>query len=425
MTQPLSDEDADALIAGIGKKARAATVALGMATPEAKTAGLRAAAAKVRARANSLLDANAADCTLAEKNGISAAFLDRLRLTPDRIEGIAAGLESVADRPDPIGATDQEWTQPNGLQISRVRVPLGVVGVIYESRPNVTADAGGLCVKAGNAAVLRGGSDSFESSGILIECLRDGLASAGLPPDAVQRIPTKDRNAVGAMLRGRGAIDLIVPRGGKSLTERVFNEARMPVIGHLEGLCHLYVDAGANLEMARAITVNAKMRRTGICGAVETLLVDRHAADSLLQPLIGALLEAGCAVRGDDLAQAADPRVTPAVESDWRTEYLDAIIAVRVVDGVDGAMDHINQYGSHHTDSIITDDQTVAQRFIREVDSAIVLHNASTQFADGGEFGFGAEIGISTDKFHARGPVGADQLTSYKYVVRGNGQTRP
>jgi glutamate-5-semialdehyde dehydrogenase len=425
MTQPLSDKDADALIADIGIKARAATAALGTATPEAKTAGLYEAAGRVRARANGLLDANASDCALAEKNGISSAFMDRLRLTPDRIEGIAAGLESVADRPDPIGATDQEWTQPNGLQISRVRVPLGVVGVIYESRPNVTADAGGLCVKAGNAAVLRGGSDSFKSSGILIECLRDGLTAAGLPADAVQRIPTKDRSAVGAMLRGRGSIDLIVPRGGKSLTERVFNEARMPVIGHLEGLCHIYIDAGADLEMARAITVNAKMRRTGICGAAETLLVDRRAAGTHLQPLIDSLLDAGCAVRGDDLAQAADLRVTPAVESDWQTEYLDAIIAVRVVDGIDSAMAHINEYGSHHTDSIITDDAAVAQRFIREVDSAIVLHNASTQFADGGQFGFGAEIGISTDKFHARGPVGADQLTSYKYVVRGDGQTRP
>lgn len=425
MTSPLSDQAADALIAEIGVRARKATEALGKAAPETKTAGLRDAAARVRARANSLLDANATDCALAEKNGITSAFLDRLRLTPDRIEGIAKGLEAVADRPDPIGAADQEWTQPNGLRISRVRVPLGVIGVIYESRPNVTADAGGLCVKAGNAAVLRGGSDSFESSGVLIECLREGLTAAGLPADAVQRIPTKDRNAVGAMLRGRGAIDLIVPRGGKSLTERVFNEARMPVIGHLEGLCHIYVDAGADLEMARRITVNAKMRRTGICGAAETLLVDRRAAGTHLQPLVEALLEAGCAVRGDDLTQAADARVTPAVESDWRTEYLDAIISVRVVDGVDGAMAHINEYGSHHTDSIITGDQAVAQRFIREVDSAIVLHNASTQFADGGEFGFGAEIGISTDKFHARGPVGADQLTSYKYVVRGAGQIRP
>ncbi len=425
MTQPLSDKDADALIAEIGVKARKATEALGTAAPEAKADGLREAAARVRARANSLLDANATDCALAEKNGISAAFLDRLRLTPDRIEDIAKGLESVADRPDPIGAIDQEWTQPNGLHISRVRVPLGVIGVIYESRPNVTADAGGLCVKAGNAAVLRGGSDSFESSGVLIECLREGFAAAGLPEDAVQRIPTKDRNAVGAMLRGRGSIDLIVPRGGKSLTERVFNEARMPVIGHLEGLCHIYVDAGANLDMARVITVNAKMRRTGICGAAETLLVDRRAANSHLQPLVDALIEAGCAVRGDETAQVADSRVTPAVESDWRTEYLDAIISVRVVDGIDGAMAHINEYGSHHTDSIITDNQAVAQRFIREVDSAIVLHNASTQFADGGQFGFDAEIGISTDKFHARGPVGADQLTSYKYVVQGNGQTRP
>ncbi|HKK29522.1 MAG TPA: glutamate-5-semialdehyde dehydrogenase, partial [Alphaproteobacteria bacterium] len=356
--------------------------------------------------------------------GITAAFLDRLRLTPERVEGIAKGLEAVAERPDPIGQADQEWTRPNGLRISRVRVPLGVIGVIYESRPNVTADAGGLCVKAGNAAVLRGGSDSFESSSLLVECLREGLAAAGLPADAVQRIPTKDRAAVGALLRGRGSIDLIVPRGGKGLTERVFNEARMPVIGHLEGLCHIYVDGAADLEMACAITVNAKMRRTGICGAAETLLVDRKVAETHLTPLIEALLEAGCAVRGDEAAQAANTRVTPALESDWRTEYLDAIIAVRIVDGVEGAMAHIDEYGSHHTDSIITGDQAVAQRFLREVDSAIVLHNAFTQFADGGEFGFGAEIGISTDRFHARGPVGADQLTSYKYVVRGEGQTR-
>jgi glutamate-5-semialdehyde dehydrogenase len=413
------------MIAAIGGRARSSTAELGRATPEAKANGLRAAADRVRSSANALLDANAADCSHAESNGISAAFLDRLKLTADRIEGIAAGLEAVADRPDPIGMVDQEWTRPNGLRISRVRVPLGVIGVIYESRPNVTADAGGLCVKAGNAAVLRGGSDSFETSGLLVECLRDGLARANLPPDAIQRIPTRDRAAVGAMLRGRGSIDMIVPRGGKSLTERVFNEARMPVIGHLEGLCHIYVDGGADLEMAKAITVNAKMRRTGICGAAETLLVDRRVADSHLKPLVEALLAAGCAVRGDGEAQAADHRVTPAVESDWRTEYLDAIIAVRVVDGIDGAMQHINDYGSHHTDSIITGDAAAAQRFLSEVDSAVVLHNASTQFADGGEFGFGAEVGISTDRFHARGPVGADQLTSYKYVVRGEGQIRP
>jgi glutamate-5-semialdehyde dehydrogenase len=424
-TSPMPESEADALIADIGVRARAATFALGQASPQAKTDGLREAAARVRARANGLLDANAADCALAEKNGISAAFLDRLRLTPERIEAIANSLETVADRADPIGATDQQWTQPNGLKISRVRVPLGVIGVIYESRPNVTADAGGLCVKAGNAAVLRGGSDSFETSGLLIECLREGLAAAGLPADAVQRIPTKDRAAVGAMLRGRGSIDLIVPRGGKSLTERVFSEARMPVIGHLEGLCHIYVDGAASLDMARSIVVNAKMRRTGICGAVETLLVDSKAVGTHLQPMIADLIAASCAVRGDDLTQQADARVTPAVESDWRTEYLDAIISVRVVDGLDGAMQHINEYGSHHTDAIITDDAAVATRFKREVDSAIVLHNASTQFADGGEFGFGAEIGISTDRFHARGPVGADKLTSYKYVVEGAGQIRP
>ena len=422
---PMPDAAADAMIAEIGAKARTATAILGKASSAAKADGLREAAERVRSAANSLLDVNGSDCAAAEANGISAAFLDRLRLTPERIEGIAASLESVAARPDPIGSTDQNWTPANGLNISRVRVPLGVIGVIYESRPNVTADAGGLCVKAGNAAVLRGGSDSFLTSGILIDCLQSGFAAAGLPRDAVQRIPTKDRAAVGAMLRGRGLIDVIVPRGGNSLTERVFREARMPVIGHLEGLCHLYIDAAANLEMATAITVNAKMRRTGICGAAETLLVDRRAANTHLQPLISALVEAGCAVRGDEMTQAADARVTPATETDWRTEYLDAIIAVRVVDGVDGAMAHINQYGSHHTDAIVTDDAAIAGRFLTEVDSAIVLHNASTQFADGGEFGFGAEIGISTDRFHARGPVGADQLTSYKYVVRGEGQVRP
>ena len=422
---PMSKADADALIADIGAKARAATAALAKVSAVAKAQGLHEAAERVRSVANTLLDANAGDCTLAEANGISAAFLDRLRLTQDRIEGIAIGLDTVADRPDPIGLVDQNWTPANGLNISRVRVPLGVIGVIYESRPNVTADAGGLCVKAGNAAVLRGGSDSFASSRLLVQCLQEGFAAAGLPREAVQRIPTRDRAAVGAMLRARGLIDVIVPRGGASLTERVFSEARMPVIGHLEGLCHLYIDGAADLEMARAITVNAKMRRTGICGAAETLLVDRRAANTHLLPLIDALIDAGCAVRGDSLAQAADPRVTPAVESDWRTEYLDAIISVRVVDGIDGAIEHINTYGSHHTESIITGDPAIAERFLAEVDSAIVLHNASTQFADGGEFGFGAEIGISTDRFHARGPVGADQLTSYKYVVRGHGEIRP
>jgi glutamate-5-semialdehyde dehydrogenase len=424
--QPLMREaEADALLADIGAKARLATAALAKAKASAKAQGLHEAAERVRNAANALLDANAGDCARAESNGISAAFLDRLRLTPERIEGIAKGLDTVAARPDPIGMVDQNWTPANGLNISRVRVPLGVIGVIYESRPNVTADAGGLCVKAGNAAVLRGGSDSFESSGLLVDCLQQGLAAAGLPADAVQRVPTKDRAAVGAMLRARGLIDVIVPRGGASLTERVFAEARMPVIGHLEGLCHLYIDGAADLDMARAITVNAKMRRTGICGAAETLLVDRRAAATHLKPLIDDLIAAGCAVRGDETAQAADPRVTPAVESDWRTEYLDAIIAVRVVDGLDGAIAHINTYGSHHTESIITGDPVAAERFLAEVDSAIVLHNASTQFADGGEFGFGAEIGISTDRFHARGPVGADQLTSYKYVVRGHGEIRP
>ena len=421
---PLTEPRADALLAEIGARARAAAAALARARAEAKAQGLREAAARVRAAANALLDANALDCRRAEANGITAAFLDRLRLSPERIEGIAAGLEAVALRPDPIGATDRRWTPANGLDIARVRVPLGVVGVIYESRPNVTADAGGLCVKAGNATVLRGGSDGFETSGLLIECLREGLRAASLPADAVQRIPTRDRAAVGAMLRARGAIDVIVPRGGASLTGRVFDEARMPVIGHLEGLCHLYVDGAADLEMAKAIAVNAKMRRTGICGAAETLLVDRSAVETHLKPLLSALAAAGCALRGDETVQAADARVMPATEADWRTEYLDAIISVRVVDGVEAAMAHIDRYGSHHTDAIVTQDRATADRFLATVDSAIVLHNASTQFADGGEFGFGGEIGISTDRFHARGPVGADQLTSYKYVVRGRGETR-
>jgi glutamate-5-semialdehyde dehydrogenase len=370
-------------------------------------------------------DIRAAMRRLAQAAGLSSAMLDRLRLDPGRVAAIARGLEEVAALPDPIGATIAEWTRPNGLRIARVRVPLGVVGIIYESRPNVTADAGGLCLKSGNAAILRGGSESFASSGALVECLQQGLREAGLPEACIQRVPTRDRAAVGAMLAMREFIDVIVPRGGRSLIERVLAEARMPVIGHLEGLCHVYVDRAADLEKARRIVLNAKMRRTGVCGAAETLLVDRVAAGTHLKPILADLLAAGCELRGDDAVQAADPRVKPATEADWSTEYLDAILSAKLVDGVAGAVAHINRYGSHHTDAIVTEDSAAAEHFLRHVDSAIVLHNASTQFADGGEFGMGAEIGISTDKFHARGPVGAEQLTSYKYVVRGDGQVRP
>ena len=417
--------DIGAEMRGLGEAARAAAAALANATTAQKDAALRGAAAAIRAGLPAILAANAEDLEAARAAGLSDAMLDRLRLDPDRVEAIARGLEEVAALPDPIGATIAEWTRPNGLRIARVRVPLGVIGVIYESRPNVTADAGGLCLKSGNAAILRGGSESFASSAALVECLQQGLRGAGLPEACIQRVPTRDRAAVGAMLTMRGLIDVIVPRGGRSLIERVLAEARMPVIGHLEGICHVYVDRGADLEKARRIVLNAKMRRTGICGAAETLLIDRAAAATHLRPILEDLLAAGCAVRGDAVVQAADPRVAPASEADWNTEYLDAIIAARLVDGVAGAVAHINRYGSHHTDAIVTEDAAAADYFLRQVDSAIVLHNASTQFADGGEFGMGAEIGISTDKFHARGPVGAEQLTSYKYVVRGDGQTRP
>ncbi len=423
--QPLSAADADAMLAEIGARARAAAPLLARATPALKTAALHAAAAALRSGAPTILAANAEDMAAAEAKGLTSAMLDRLKLDEKRLDGVAAGLEAVADLPDPVGRVLADWTRPNGLTIQRVSTPLGVVGVVYESRPNVTADAGGLALKAGNCVILRGGSESAHSSAAIVDALRQGVAAAGLPADAIQRAPTQDRAFVGAMLRGRGSIDVMVPRGGKSLVGRVLEEARMPVIGHLEGLCHVYVDKAADLAKARAIVVNAKMRRTGVCGAAETLLVDRAIAATALRPLVGDLLAAGCAVRGDANVQAVDPAVTPASEADWITEYLDAIIAVRVVDGVDGAMKHIAAYGSGHTDAIVTEDRNAAARFAAEVDSAIVVVNASTQYADGGEFGFGAEIGISTDKFHARGPVGAQQLTSFKYVVTGDGQTRP
>jgi len=417
--------DIAAIMHGIGAAARAAARELAQATSADKDAAIRAGAAAIRARRGDILAANAKDVAAAEAKGVSGALLDRLALDDKRIEAMARGLEEVAALPDPVGTVLAEWERPNGLKISRVRVPIGVIGVIYESRPNVTADAGGLCLKAGNAAILRGGSDTFHTSAVILECLRQGLAAAGLPETCVQAPPTTDRAAVGAMLGMDEFIDVIVPRGGKSLVERVHAEARMPVFAHLEGLCHTYVHEKAQPDMARAIVLNAKMRRTGICGATETVLIDRSVAPQLLTPIVDDLAEAGCEVRGDAAAQGIDARITAATEEDWNTEYLDSIVSVKLVDGVDGAIDHINHHGSHHTDAIVTDDDAAAARFLDQVDSGIVMLNTSTQFADGGEFGMGAEIGISTGRLHARGPVGAEQLTTYKYVVRGAGQLRP
>ncbi len=417
--------DIQEVMHGIGASAKAAAHELASATPDAKNAALHAAAAAIRARKDKILVANANDVARAEAKGVKGSFLDRLVLNDDRVEAMARGLEEVAALPDPIGTVLAEWERPNGLKIARVRVPLGVIGVIYESRPNVTADAGGLCLKAGNAAILRGGSESFESSQVILSCLQSGLAAAGLPATAIQAPPTTDRAAVGAMLTMVDFIDVIVPRGGKSLIERVQTESRIPVFAHLEGLCHTYVHAAAEPQMARDIVLNAKMRRTGICGATETVLIDRSVAPSLLVPIVDDLVGAGCEVRGDAAAREIDDRVVSANDADWDTEYLDAIVSVRVVDGIDDAIDHVNSHGSNHTDAIVTADAEMAERFLARIDSGIVLHNASTQFADGGEFGMGAEIGISTGKMHARGPVGAEQLTSYKYVVRGAGQTRP
>jgi len=410
----------------LGREAAASRAALALCAGETRNRALLAAAGQIRSRAARILAANAQDMAAARERGLSAAMLDRLQLNDKRVEAMAAGIEQIAALPDPIGAVSAEWTRPNGLVIQRVRVPLGVIGIIYESRPNVTADAGALCLKSANPVILRGGSESRLSSAAIHECLVAGLAEAGLPAGAIQLVPTTDRAAVGMMLAGLdNQINVIVPRGGRSLVERVQKEARVPVIGHLEGLCHVYVDRDADPDMARAIIVNAKLRRTGICGSAETLLVDRACAPTMLPMLLAALADGGCELRGDAATQAADARVKPATEQDWRTEYLDAIISVRVVDGVDEAIRHISTYGSAHTDSIVTRNAATAEKFLREVDSAIVLHNASTQFADGGEFGMGAEIGISTDRFHARGPVGVEQLTSYKYVVRGSGQVRP
>ncbi len=414
-----------ALMRGLGQSARAAARALALAAPHVKTAALHAAAASLRARREDILAANALDVADARARGTAGSFIDRLLLDGGRIEAMAQGVDDIAALPDPVGRVLASFERPNGLRIERVATPLGVIGVIYESRPNVTADAGALCLKAGNAVILRGGSESFRTSRVIHECLVAGLRAAGLPEAAISRVPVIDRAAVGEMLTGLdGGIDVIVPRGGKSLVARVQAEARVPVFAHLEGIVHVFVDRAADLGMATTLLVNSKLRRTGVCGAAETLLVDRAVAPTHLAPLVKALLDAGCAVRGDAASRAADARVTPASEEDWRTEYLDAIIAVKLVDGLDAAIDHIEANGSHHTDCIITDDAHAAEKFMAEVDSAIVLHNASTQFADGGEFGFGAEIGIATGRMHARGPVGVEQLTSFKYRVRGAGQTR-
>ncbi|HJP20017.1 MAG: glutamate-5-semialdehyde dehydrogenase [Alphaproteobacteria bacterium] len=418
-------QDPVALIAALGEAARTAGAELGNVSTDRKNRALEAAAAHLRTTLGDIGEANRLDMEAGREAGLSAAKLDRLALDEERIEGIAKGLEDVAGLDDPVGAVMAEWQRPNGLGISRVRVPLGVIGIIYESRPNVTADAGALSLKAGNAAILRGGSESFHSNRAIFASLQAGLAAAVLPAGAIQLVPTRDRAAVGAMLRAHELIDIIVPRGGRSLIERVMAESRIPVIAHLDGNCHVYVHAAAELEMARQIVLNSKMRRTGVCGAAETLLIDRDVAASHLGAIVDDLAQAGCEVRGDAAAQAVDSRIKPADESDWTTEYLDAIIAVKVVDGVDAAVDHIERYGSHHTESIVSDDTKAAARFLDRVDSAIVMHNASTQYADGGEFGMGAEIGISTGRLHARGPVGVEQLTTFKYVVRGTGQTRP
>jgi len=430
MTTPLKFVDASSDVAtlmhNIGVAARKAARVLALTPAEQKNRALAGMARAIRVAKAEILSANEKDLADATAAGATPAFLDRLSLSGARVDAMADGIEIVRELPDPVGTVTESWTRPNGMLIERVRVPLGVIGIIYESRPNVTADAGALCLKAGNAAILRGGSDSYRSSHAIGAALAAGLRDAQLPDAAIQLVPTRDREAVGQMLRGLdGHIDVIVPRGGKSLVARVQAEARVPVFAHLEGICHVYVDKAADPEMAKRIVLNAKMRRTGVCGAAETLLVDREAPKALLKALVTMLLDAGCEVRGDETMRAADSRVKTATEQDWPTEYLDAIIAAKVVDGVAGAIEHIERYGSHHTDAIVTADEKTAEKFLSEVDSAIVLHNASTQFADGGEFGFGGEIGIATGKMHARGPVGVEQLTSFKYRVRGSGQTRP
>ena len=429
MTAPLKTVEASniaPLLRETGARAKSAARVLALAPTAQKDSALAAMAEAIRARQAQILAANAEDMAEAKAAGATAAFLDRLALDGRRVAAIADALDVVRALADPVGAVTERWTRPNGMTIERVRVPIGVIGIIYESRPNVTADAASLCLKAGNAAILRGGSESYRSNQAIHAALVEGMRAAALPEAAIALVPGRDRSAVGMMLSGLdGAIDVIVPRGGKSLVARVQSEARVPVFAHLEGVCHVYVDKAAKLDMAQAIVRNAKMRRTGVCGAAETLLVDRAAAATHLKPLVTMLLDAGCEVRGDEAMRATDRRVKPASEQDWSTEYLDAVISAKVVDGVDGAISHIERFGSHHTDSIVTEDGAAAEKFLREVDSAIVLHNASTQFADGGEFGFGAEIGIATGRFHARGPVGVEQLTSFKYRVRGSGQIRP
>ncbi|MGD0421671.1 MAG: glutamate-5-semialdehyde dehydrogenase [Xanthobacteraceae bacterium] len=416
----------EATMRDIGREARVTARALALAPASRKNRALAAMAKALRRSRMPILAANAEDVAEAKASGATPAFLDRLALDAGRIEAMAAGLDTIRKLKDPVGAIMASWRRPNGMRIERVRVPLGVIGVIYESRPNVTTDAGALCLKAGNAVILRGGSESFRSARAIHAALVEGLAEAGLPTAAIALVPTRERAAVGMMLAGLdGAIDVIVPRGGKDLVGRVQAEARVPVFAHLEGVCHVYVDRAAKLAMAKAIVLNAKMRRTGVCGAAETLLVDRAGAPKLLKPLVAMLIDAGCEIRGDAAVQAVDPRVKPASDADWSTEYLDAILTAGVVDGVDAAIVHIERYGSHHTDAIVTENRAAAEKFLREVDSAIVLHNASTQFADGGEFGFGGEIGIATGRLHARGPVGVEQLTSFKYRIRGSGQTRP
>ncbi|KQR36846.1 gamma-glutamyl phosphate reductase [Rhizobium sp. Leaf155] len=418
-------QSVDALMMNIGAQAKAASRPLSIASTAQKNRALLAMASAIDASVDRILDANRQDVAAAEQAGVAGSFIDRLKLDPSRIAGISEGIRAIANLADPVGEVIAAWDRPNGLKIERVRTPLGVIGVIYESRPNVTADAGALCLKAGNAVILRGGSDSQYSSRAIHACLVEGLKIAGLPEHAIQLVPVTDRAAVGLLLGGLGGtVDVIVPRGGKSLVGRVQTEARVPVFAHLEGICHVYVDKSADLEMAKKIVLNAKMRRTGICGSAETLLVDRAVAATHLEPLVKILLEAGCEVRGSDEVQNAVAGVKLANEEDWRTEYLDAIISVTLVDGIDGAIQHIGTYSSNHTEAVIAEDAEVVARFFNEIDSAILLHNASTQFADGGEFGMGAEIGIATGKMHARGPVGVEQLTSFKYRVHGTGQTR-
>ncbi|MER2535258.1 MAG: glutamate-5-semialdehyde dehydrogenase [Rhizobiaceae bacterium] len=419
-------QDTAALMAELGRNARAAARPLAIASAERKHAALIAMAESIRRREPAILDVNAVDMANGEEAGLTPAMLDRLRLTSQRIRAMADGVRAIAEMRDPVGEMIAAWERPNGLRIERVRTPLGVVGVIYESRPNVTADAGALCLKAGNTVILRGGSDSLNSSAAIHACLVEGLKAANLPAEAIQLVPTTDRVAVGEMLKGlSGNLDVIIPRGGRSLVERVQTEARVPVFAHLEGLCHVYVDRSADPEMARTVVLNAKMRRTGVCGAAETLLIDRAAADRFTAPLLAALADAGCEIRASEEVRGFYPAAKAATDADWKTEYLDAVISVALVDGVSAAIEHIETHSSHHTEAIIAEDPAAVERFFNEIDSAILLHNASTQFADGGEFGMGAEIGIATGKMHARGPVGAEQLTSFKYRVRGSGQVRP